>query len=77
MHSHPTLLHLVVVVEPFSKWGIDFMHCNHASVGGHHYILISIDYFTKWAKVIPTFSNDRDIIRPRVFLEGDLVLFYD
>ena len=30
--THPALLHLVVAVGPFAKWGIDFMHC----VGENH-----------------------------------------
>ena len=27
-HSHLASLHLVVIVGPFSIWGLDFMHCN-------------------------------------------------
>ena len=99
MHSHPILLHPVVTIGPFSKWDINFRYCNTASVGGHHYIIIVIDYFTKWVEVMPTFSNhyiiiaidyftkwveamptisnDSDIVRQRVFSEGDLVLVYD
>ena len=34
LHSHPAPLHPIVDVGPFSKWGIDFMLCNLASVGG-------------------------------------------
>ena len=77
MHSHPDRLHHVVVVGPFSKWGLDFMQCNPASVGGNHYIIIIVDYFTKWVEEMPTFSNDSDIVHLRVFSEGDLVLIYD
>ena len=32
--SHPTPLHPVIVVGPFSKWGIDYMHCKPTSAGG-------------------------------------------
>ena len=33
------------------------MTCNPCSSGGHGYIIIAVDYFTKWAEVMPTFNN--------------------
>jgi hypothetical protein len=57
IRSHTTPLYLLVSVGPFSKWGIDFMACNPQSVGGHGYIIIVVDCFTKWAEVMPTFDN--------------------
>jgi hypothetical protein len=57
IRSHPTPLHPVVSIGPFAKWGIDFMTCNHHSVKGHGYIIVAIDYFTKWAEAIPTFDK--------------------
>jgi hypothetical protein len=57
--SHPAPLHHVVSVGPFGKWGIDFMTCHPHSVGGHGYIIVAVDYFTKWAKAMPTFDNTR------------------
>ena len=54
----PSPLHPVITVGPFTKWGIYFMTCNPRSTGGHWYIIITIDYFTKWAKVMPTLSSD-------------------
>jgi hypothetical protein len=47
----------VVSVGPFAKWGIDFMTCHPHSVGGHGYIIVAVDYFTKWAEAMPTFDN--------------------
>ena len=55
--THPALLHHVILVGPFSKWGIDFMHCNPTSVGGHVYIIVFINYFTKWVEVIPAYTE--------------------
>ena len=40
------------------KWGIDYMMCNLASVGGHKYIIVAIDYFMKWEEEMPTFKAD-------------------
>ena len=56
--THPDLLHPVIVVVPFSKWGIDYMHCKPTSVRGHGYIIISVDYFTKWVEAMPTYAED-------------------
>jgi hypothetical protein len=33
--THPTPLHPIVVIDPFAKWGIDFMQCKPTSAGGH------------------------------------------
>jgi hypothetical protein len=55
--SHPAPLHPVVSVGPFAKWGIDFMTCHPHSAGGHGYIIVAVDYFTKWAEAMPTFDN--------------------
>ena len=58
MRAHPTPLHHVVSVIPFAKWGIHFTMCNPPSTAGHHYIIVVLDYFTKWAEAMPTYSND-------------------
>jgi hypothetical protein len=47
----------VVSVSPFAKWGIDFMTFHPHSAGGHGYIIVVIDYFTKWVEAMPTFDN--------------------
>ena len=57
-HTHPAPLHPLVVVGPFPKWGIDFVHCRPTSIGGHGYIIVAMDYFTKWAEAIPTYAKD-------------------
>ena len=57
--THLSPLHHVIYVGPFSKWGIDFMHCKPTSVGGGHgYIIVAIDYFTKWVEEMPTYVED-------------------
>jgi hypothetical protein len=33
------------------------MTCNPHSSGEHGYIIVAVDYFTKWAKAMPTFDN--------------------
>ena len=56
--THPASLHPIIVVGPFTKWGIDFMHCKPTSARGHGYIIVAMDYFTKWAEAMPTYAED-------------------
>jgi len=58
MRAPPAPLHPIIAVGPFAKWGIDFITCNPHSVGGHAYIILAVDYFTKWAEAMPTFDAD-------------------
>ena len=34
------------------------MDCNLASAGGHHHIIVAVDYFTKWAEAMPIVKFD-------------------
>jgi len=54
----PAPLHPIIVAVPFTKWGIDFITCYPHSAGGHAYLILVVDYFTKWAEAMPTFSAD-------------------
>jgi hypothetical protein len=57
MCSHPTPLHPVITVGPFTNWGVDFIDCNPTSAGGHRHIIVAVDYFTKWAEAMPTVKS--------------------
>jgi hypothetical protein len=50
----------VFVIGPFTKWGIVYTTCNPPSARGHLYIIVAIDYFTKWVEAVPTFKDDRE-----------------
>ena len=58
MHSHPAPLHPIVTIDIFTKWGLEFMDCNPASVGGNHHIIVAVDYFMKWVEAMPTVKSD-------------------
>ena len=60
VHSKTTPLHPIITEGPFTKWGIDFMDCNPASTGGHHHIIVAVDYFTKWDEVMPTVKSNSE-----------------
>ena len=34
------------------------MHCKPTSAKGHGYIILAIDYFTKWPEAMPTYAED-------------------
>lgn len=61
MFAHPNLLHPIVVVNPFTKWGIYFMTYHLASDTGHNYVIVVVNCFTKRAKVMHTYSNNANI----------------
>jgi hypothetical protein len=70
-HTHLSPLHLVVSVGPFAKWGIGFTICNPPSAADHNYIIMDVDYFTKWAEVRPTYSSDAKTVTLFLFNQND------
>eukprot|EP00253_Pinus_taeda_P030668 PITA_30668 len=67
MRAPPAPLHPVVTVGPFAKWGIDYVTCNPRSAWWHGYIIVAVDYFTKWAKAMPTLSEDGHTVMQFLF----------
>jgi hypothetical protein len=67
MHSHPAPLHPVIIVGPFTKWGVAFVDCNPTSSRGHQHIIVVVDYFTKWAEAMPTMKSDGKTVSFFVF----------
>ncbi|XP_073106151.1 transposon Ty3-I Gag-Pol polyprotein isoform X1 [Elaeis guineensis] len=51
----------ILVVEIFDVWGIDFMGPFPASFG-FEYILVAVDYVSKWVEAIATRTNDNKIV---------------
>ncbi|KAI5445260.1 hypothetical protein KIW84_013482 [Lathyrus oleraceus] len=51
IHVPPTLLNVISLPWPFSMWGIDMIGMIEPKASnGHHFILVAIDYFTKWVE---------------------------
>ena len=51
IHVQPSELHALTSPWPFSVWGIDIIEkISPKSFSGHEYILVAIDYFTKWVE---------------------------
>jgi len=54
-------LNPIIVVEICDVWGIDFMG-SFSSCFGNEYILLAMDYVSKWVKAIPTRTNDARVV---------------
>ncbi|WKA01479.1 hypothetical protein VitviT2T_019760 [Vitis vinifera] len=51
IHAPPSELHALTSTWPFSVWGIDIIgKVSPKSSSGHEFILVAIDYFTKWVE---------------------------
>ena len=51
IHVLVETLHSVTSLWPFYKWGIDVMGPLLVATGQRKFMLVTIDYFTKWAEV--------------------------
>ena len=59
--THMMPLHPNIIVEIFDCWGIDFMGPFPSSFG-YLYILVAIDYVSKWVEAIATRTNDHQVV---------------
>ncbi|WRX11880.1 Ribonuclease H domain - like 10 [Theobroma cacao] len=51
IHAPPAPLHVFTTPCPFSMWGIDVIKLiTPKASNGHRFILVAIDYFTKWVE---------------------------
>jgi hypothetical protein len=76
-HKLPGMSLVPVKTEaPFQQWGLDFIRkINPHSSAQHKWILIAIDYFTKWVEAIPTRrATDLVVID---FLEDNILSRFD
>ena len=64
----------ILEVELFGLMGMDFMGPFHSSFS-NLYILLAVDYISKWVKVIPTRTNDANVVvkflRSHIFTQFD------
>ena len=54
-------LNPILEVELFDVWGIDFMGPFPDSFG-HQYILLAVNYVSKWVEAIPCKTNDNKVV---------------
>lgn len=72
--SH-TALNILTAPWPFSMWGIDIIGMiEPKDVNGHRFILVAIDYFTKWVEVASYTNVMRQVIT--WFIKKDIIFRY-
>jgi len=54
-------LNPILIVEIFDVWGIDFMGPFPLSFG-HLYILVAVDYVSKWVEAVACKTNDHRVV---------------
>ena len=54
-------MNIIIEVEIFDVWGIDFMRPFPPSFG-QLYILLAVDYVSKWVEVFATSTNDAKVV---------------
>ena len=54
-------MHTILEVELFDLWGMDFMRPFPPSYN-NLYILLAVDYVSKWVEAIPTRTNDAKVV---------------
>ena len=68
MHSHP--------LGHFSVWGVDIIgKISPKSSSGHEYILVAIDYFTKWVET-PSYAR-LTVARVAKFIRSHIICRYE
>ncbi|PKI66318.1 hypothetical protein CRG98_013280 [Punica granatum] len=71
----PDELHPMAAPWPFSMWGMDVIGpINPKASNRHLYILVAIDYFTKWIEVITLASVTAKAVAR--FLKRDIIARY-
>ena len=68
-NNSPSPLLTILEVEIFDLWGIDFMRPFPPSEG-KEYILVTVDYVSKWVEAIPTRTNDHRVVNK--FIVNDI-----
>jgi ribonuclease HI len=52
IHTHPTNLQNMTTPWPFHTWGLDLIGPIGPAFGGHIWILVATEYFTKWVEAV-------------------------
>ncbi|GKU89512.1 hypothetical protein SLEP1_g3641 [Rubroshorea leprosula] len=75
INAPPSLLHNMSAPWPFSMWGIDVIRAiNPKASNGHQFILVAIDYFTKWIEAASYASVTKKVITR--FIKREIICRY-
>ena len=62
IHTHPQNLHSMITLWPFHTWGLDWVGLINPPLRGYIWILMAMEYFTKWAEAIPLYKAIRGVV---------------
>ncbi|RDX97019.1 Retrovirus-related Pol polyprotein, partial [Mucuna pruriens] len=75
IHMAPSDLHNLTSPWPFSMWGLDMISpIKPKAFNGHRFILVAIDYFTKWLEAASYASVTRNVVVK--FIKRDIICRY-
>ncbi|RDX90442.1 Pol polyprotein, partial [Mucuna pruriens] len=75
IHAAPSKLHNLVSPWPFAMWGLDMIDPIEPKVSnGHRFILVAIDYFTKWVEAASYASVTKSVVVK--FIKKDIICRY-
>jgi hypothetical protein len=75
INAPPTPLFNLTSPWPFTTWGIDVIGpVNPKASNGHRFILVVIDYFTKWVEAGSFAHVTQNVVKK--FIERDLICRY-
>ena len=75
IHVPPVPLNVLISYWPFTLWGIDVIgHIESTASNEHRFILVAIDYFSKWVEAV-TYANVTRCVVAR-FLKKEIISHY-
>ncbi|KAK2428867.1 hypothetical protein QL285_027352 [Trifolium repens] len=75
VHVPPTPLNVLTAPWPFSMWGIDMIGMIEPNASnGHRFILVAIDYFTKWVKAASYANVTKQVVAR--FIKNEIICRY-
>ena len=75
IHVPPSELHTLTSPWPFSVWGIDIIEkILPKSSSGHEFVLVAIDYFTKWVEA--TSYANLNTAKVAIFIRSHIICRY-
>ena len=76
VHVPPVPLNVLIAPWSFAMWGIYMIgEIKHIASNGHRFILVTINYFTKWVEVASFSSNTKNVVAR--FIKHNLIYRYD
>ena len=74
-HVPPSSLHVMASPWPFAAWGIDVIGMIEPKASnGHRFILVAIDYFTKWVEAVSYANITKSVVLK--FIKKEIICRY-